>query len=254
MESVNLTRDEFNKNSIIFDNGFESKVFIYSSNEKEVVIKMYYDLDQINIDKIKKVGEIKSDILVVPKKLVSIDNEIIGYSMNYKKNYYPIRIMKKILSEEEKIDILMKLRKEIINLRNQNCIYGDLNLNNIITNGSEVCLCDSVNIKIGEYNFDEINSTMYKYRELKDTLEGIDCYMLNLLTIYLLNDIEYEEIIDFIENILTMEFNKKECPIYAGINSNQECKNICYEMISEDISKNFLIDYINKEKEKQFNC
>ena len=250
METINLTRDDFNKNSIIFDNGFESKVFIYSSNEKEVVIKMYYDLDQINIDKIKKVSEIKSDILVLPKKLVSIDNEIIGYSMNYKRNYYPIRIMKKILSEEEKIDILMKLRKEITNLRNQNCIYGDLNLNNIITNGSKVCLCDSVNVKVGDYNFDEINSTMYKYRELKDTLEGIDCYMLNLLTIYLLNDIDYEEIIDFIENILTMEFNKKECPIYVGINSNQECKSICYEMISNDISRNFLIDYINKEKEK----
>ena len=118
METINLTRDDFNKNSIIFDNGFESKVFIYNSNEKEVVIKMYYDLDQINIDKIKKVSEIKSDILVLPKKLVSIDNEIIGYSMNYKKNYYPIRIMKKILSEEEKIDILMKLILQCINIEN----------------------------------------------------------------------------------------------------------------------------------------
>lgn len=250
METINLTKEQFNDKSALLNNGFESKIYIYNDNEKEIVIKMYYDLEQINIDKINKLSKIKSDTLILPKKIVTINDRIIGYSMNYKKNYYPIRIMKKIMSDEEKYDVLIKLRKEIVNLRNQDCIYGDLNLNNILTNGDKVYLCDAVNVKIGEYNFDEISSTMYKYKELKDTLEGIEYYMLNLLTIYLFNDIEYEEVTEFIENILTMNFNNVECPEYVGINDSLECKSICYEMISQDISRNFLIDYINKEKEK----
>ena len=254
MEIINLSKEEFDNNSVMFNNGFESKIFVYKDHDKEILIKKYYDLDQVKKDKIEKVSELKSDTLILPKKLVSINNEIIGYSMNYKKNYYPIKIMKKVMSEEEKYNLLIKLREEFINLKNQNCIYGDLNLNNVITNGSKVYLCDSVNIKIDEYNFDEISSTMRKYRELINTIEGIDCYMLNLLTIYLLNDIEYDNIEEIIEIILNNTFNKKECLEYIGINSSQECMNICYDMISENVCSNFLIDYINIKKEKQINC
>jgi len=238
----------------MFNNGFESKIFVYKDYNNEILIKKYNDLEEVKKDKIKKVIEVKSDTLILPKKLISIDNEIIGYSMNYKKNYYPIKIMKKVMSEEEKYNLLIKLREEFVNLENQNCIYGDLNLNNIITNGSKVYLCDAVNVKIDEYNFDEISSTMRKYRELKNTIEGIDYYMLNLLTIYLLNDIEYDDIVDMIEVVLSNTFNKKECLEYIGINSSQECMNICYDMISENVCNNFLIDYINIKKEKQINC
>jgi len=254
METISLSRKEFNNNSIIYGNGFESKTFVYNDNGNEKMIKMYYDLSQINIDKIKRVSELKSGTLILPKKLVSIDNEIIGYSMNYMKNYHPIRIMKQVMDEETKYNFLLKLKEEIINLRNQNCIYGDLNISNVITNGEKVFLCDSVNVKIDEYNFDEISSTMRKYRELKNTIEGIDYYMLNLLTIYLLNDIEYDDIVDMIEVVLSNTFNKKECLEYIGINSSQECMNICYDMISENVCNNFLIEYINIKKEKQINC
>jgi len=254
METISLSRKEFNNNSIIYGNGFESKTFVYNDNGNEKMIKMYYDLSQINIDKIKRVSELKSGTLILPKKLVSIDNEIIGYSMNYMKNYHPIRIMKQVMDEETKYNFLLKLKEEIINLRNQNCIYGDLNISNVITNGEKVFLCDSVNVKIDEYNFDEINSTMYKYKQLKNTLDGIDCYMLNLLTIYLFNDIEYDDIIDMIEVIIERTFNNEKCIEYIGINNNDECINICCDMISTNICDTFLIDCINMKKEKQINC
>ena len=252
MEYIDIDSKDFDNNSILFNNGYESKIYIYKNNNKELLIKKFYD--ELNVDKIEKVSRVKSDTLILPKKLVRINNDVVGYTMNYKKNFYPINVMKKIMDDETKYNVLLKLKEEFINLRKQNCIYGDLNLNNVITDGTKIYLCDSLNIKIDNYNFDEISSTMNEYKINKETLEGIDCYMLNLLTIYLFNDIEYDEIINIISLTLSNMFNNNMFIDYIGINNNQECMSICYEMISDDICSKFLVDYIKLEKQKQFNC
>ena len=169
---------------------------------------------------------------------------------DYMRNFYQIKIMKNVMSDEEKYNLLVILKNEIINLRKQNCIYGDLSLKNVITDGVNVRLCDSVNVKIDDYNFDQISSNMQKYFNLKNTYDGIDSYMLNLLTIYLLNDIEYDQIIELMEENLILKFSNKEYINYRGMMDNQECMTICYDMISDKVTKDFLIDYLSFEKEK----
>ena len=247
MEYLELNKNEFNN---ILSEGYESEIYVYNSNNKEILIKKYYDSNQVNVNKIKLVNELKTGILIKPDKLVKVNNEVVGFSMKYMKKFYPICIMKDIMSDEEKYNLLMNLKEELVNLKNQNCIYADLNIKNIITDGKKVYLCDAVNVKIEDYDFDQISSTMKKYYDLKDTFDGIECYMLNLLTIYLFNDIDYGNITEIIESTLTSIFNNQKYIDYKVIADNENCMNLCYEMISEKPTKKFLIDNITIEKEK----
>lgn len=250
MEYLELNKSEFDKNKNLLTEGYESEIYTYISDNREILIKKYYDSDQVDINKIKLINKLKTGVLIKPDKLVKVDNDVIGFSMKYMKKFYPICVMKDIMTDEEKHNLLLNLKEEIINLRNQNCIYADLNVKNIITDGNKAYLCDSVNVKIENYNFDQISSTMKKYYDVKDTFDGIDCYMLNLLTIYLFNDINYDDIIERIESTLTLIFNRQKYIDYKGITDNDECMNLCYEMISDKPTKGFLIDHITIEKEK----
>lgn len=251
MECIELNSDDFASKKKLLNEGYESQIFVYQHDNKEILIKKYYELDQVDINKIELVSKLKTNILIKPNKLVKIGNEIVGFTMkDYMKNFYQIKIMKNVMSDEEKYNLLVILKNEIINLRKQNCIYGDLSLKNVITDGVNVRLCDSVNVKIDDYNFDQISSNMQKYFNLKNTYDGIDSYMLNLLTIYLLNDIEYDQIIELMEENLILKFSNKEYINYRGMMDNQECMTICYDMISDKVTKDFLIDYLSFEKEK----
>ena len=240
------TEEEFNEQTIYFAGGFESKIYRYDNDK---LIKKYYDNSEINIEKIKEVNKLKSNRLILPENLVEVEDKTIGFSMDLKRGYYPINVIKKDMSDEDKYEIITKLKEELINLKNQNCVYGDLNIKNVITNGSEVYLCDSVNVKIGNYNFDEISSTMNNYKMNTNTLDNIEVYMLNLLTIYLFNDIEYNDILNSIRDAIFSAFNKSECN-YSGIIDNDETMNICIDMISGKANENYLIDHMNIENKK----
>lgn len=239
-------QEEFNEQTVYFSGGFESKIYRYDNDK---LIKKYYDSSEINIDKIKEINKLKSNRLILPENLVEVEDKTIGFSMDLKRGFYPISVLKKDMSDEDKYEVINKIKEELINLKNQNCIYGDLNIKNIITNGNEVYLCDSINVKIDNYNFDEISSTMNEYRKNTDTLDNIEVYMLNLLTLYLFNDIEYEDILNTIRDSLLSDFNKENCN-YIGITETLETMNICVDMLSGKINSNYLIDYMNIENKK----
>lgn len=240
------TEEEFNKQTIYFAGGFESKIYRYDNDK---LIKKYYDNSEINIEKIKVVNKLKSNRLILPEDLVEVEDKTIGFSMDLKRGFYPISVLKKDMSDEDKYEVITKIKEELINLKNQNCIYGDLNIKNIITNGNEVYLCDSINVKIDNYNFDEISSTMNEYRKNTDTLDNIEVYMLNLLTLYLFNDIEYGNILNTIRDTIFSSFNKEKCN-YLGITETLETMDICVDMISGKNNSNYLIDYMNMENKK----
>lgn len=166
--------------------------------------------------------------------------------MNFKRGFYPISVKKQDLDDTQKYNLIIQLKQILLSLREEGCIYGDLNLGNVITDGEQVYLCDSINVQIDNYSFDEISSTMHKYIQRTGTTEGIDIYMLNLLTIYLFNEIEYDSIVDNIELTVMNIFNKQFYDEIIGVTDSMDTLNRCCDIfLSDKICNEVLIDYIN---------
>jgi len=243
--------EDFEKNTIYFSGGFEAKLYRYIKDGKELMIKKYYRINNNFIEKIKAIDELECDGIIKPKYLVSIDKDTTSFAMDFKRGYYPIKVMKKDMSEFDKYNLLLKLKEIITTLKEQGCIYADLSERNIITNGNDVLLSDMLNVKIGSYNFDEYSSLMRNYKEKVGSFDGIENYMLNIFTIYLLNDIEYDEVFNTISSTLSLMFNKKEADFINGVSDNLDCMNICYDLLSCTVPcQELLLDYIDKEKYK----
>lgn len=244
--------NDFNNNVTFYSNGMESKLFRYNLDGKEILIKKYYIDNKrgINIPKIEKVNKLNIDGLITPDKLVKIGDEVVGFTMELKRGFYPLYQMKKELSYEQKYNIIMKLKDILAKLKENGCLYGDLNTKNIITNGRDVYLCDTVNIKTDNYQFDEISREMNNYKNLKKTYNGLDSYMLNLLTVYLFNDIDYDDVIPTIEEIVENIFYNKNFDNIVGVTDNDNILNTSVKIfLSKEICYNLLIDFIpNKEE------
>lgn len=256
MKCINFTtEEEFITNTNYYSGGFESKLYRYFIDDTEVLIKEYYDDNQINLNKIIAVSNLKTDGLLIPSDLVSINNKIIGFSMDFKRGYYPIINQKNDLTDSQKYNLIIALKQILLSLRTKNCIYGDLNLQNVITNGSKVYLCDAVNVKIDNFYFDEISSNMRRYIERTGTTDGIDFYMLNLLTIWIFNDLNYDDIIDSIELAVMNTFNKQSSDYIVGVTDSMDNLNLCCDVfLSDKPCKNLLIDYMSDkfiEKEEK---
>lgn len=150
----------------------------------------------------------------------------------------------------KKYEILKKLADLLTKLYESDIVYGDLSPNNIICDDEEIYLCDVVNSKIGDFDFNEYSSVMANYKYKDGPMDyRLDYYMLNLLTIYYLNNIEYDEVLNVVENTLVNSFNNKQTEYIIGISDNLECMNVCYDMINpENTNNELLINHIDIEK------
>jgi len=238
--------EEFNNETKYYSGGFESNLYRYQQADSELLIKKYYSKDQIKIGKIKRVSTLTTNKLLKPKLLVNIDDEVVGFAMDFIRGLYPISTEKKNLSDIQKYNVIIELKQILSSLKEEGCLYGDLNLGNILTDGKRVYLCDAINVQIDNYSFDEISSTMYHYINKTGTTEGIDNYMLNLLTIYLFNEIEYDSIIENIEQVIVNIFNKQPFDNIIGVTDSSDTLNICCDtFLSNKVCDELLIDYIN---------
>lgn len=241
--------EEFNNNTQFYSRGYESELYRYTYGDKEILFKKYFEQSQINIDKINKISTLTTEGLIKPKRLLKIGDNIEGFGMDFKRGLYPLSVEKKDLSNSQKYNLIISLKRILSSLKEEGCLYGDLNLGNIITNGNEVYLCDSVNVKIDSFNFDETSSTMRKYIERTGTTDGIDSYMLNLLTVYLFNEIEYDSIIESIEMEIMNMFNKQLLNDIVGVTDSMDSLNMCYDIfLSDQVCDKLLIDYIDIDK------
>lgn len=247
MEKINFkSENEILNNSKFFNRGFESELYRYILNDKEILIKKYYDKNRININKIERVSKIKTKELLKPEYLINVDNTIEGFGMKFIRGLYPLSVEKNNLTNEQKYNLIIKLKSILTSLKEEGCLYGDLNINNILTDGENIYLCDSLNVKIDEFNFDEISSTMYKYIEKKETTNGMDIYMLNLLTIYIFNDLEYDDIIPSIELAIMNMFNKNPVDNIIGVTDSMENLNMCCDIfLTNQVCTTTIIDNID---------
>lgn len=250
MESIYFrNEEEFNNITKYYSEGFESKLYRYEKEEKELLIKKYYSPDQIKIDKIQKINMLKTENLLKPELLVNIGNTVEGFAMDFIRGLYPISVEKKNMDDIQKYNLIIKLKQILSSLKDEGCLYGDLNVGNILTDGERVYLCDSVNVQIGDYPFDEVSSTMYKYIAKTGTTAGIDIYMLNLLTIYLFNEIEYDSIIETIELAVMNMFNKQSFDNIIGVTDSLDTLNACCDIfLSNQVCNQLIIDYIDINK------
>lgn len=236
-------KEEFEQNTQYYSGGFESKLYRYMKNDRELLIKQYYEPDQVNIEKIEKISTLKTEGLLKPTDFVKIADTVQSFAMDFKRGFYPLSNQKNDLNDIQKYNLLMNLRQILLSLREEGVTYGDLNPGNVITNGEDVYLCDAINVKMEGFPFDEVSSTMHKYIERIGTTEGIDFYMLNLLTIYLFNDIKYDDILESIELVVTNYFNKQLYEHIIGVTDSLEQLDMCCKIfLSSQPCEDLLID------------
>lgn len=250
METIYFkSKEEFEQNTQYYSGGFEFKLYRYMKDGRELLIKQYYEASQVNIEKIERISTLKTEGLLKPTNFVQIGNDIRTFAMDFKRGFYPLSNQKNYLNNIQKYNLLMSLRKILFSLREENVTYGDLNPSNIITDGEDVYICDSINVEIEGYSFDEISSAMYEYIRRTGSTVGIDFYMLNLLTVYLFNEISYDSVIEEIELRAMQVFNKQDCDLMIGVTDNFDILNKCCDIfLSNKICESLIIDDIDIDK------
>ena len=242
MEIVEFkNREQFKKETRFFLNGHTTSFYVY--NDK--LIKKYNNLEKVCEEKIISSKDINSDLLILPEKLVKIDNKIVGYLMDLKKKNYPLEIVKRDLSYNKKYELLLKIKKELIKLKQQKITYS-LCLNNIITNGDEIYLTNATNYKNEIYDFDKFNPIINDYIN-NNNIEGLEVYLHNFLTLYLFNKYEYNEIEKQIEMSIDNYFNNRPY-VLKVMNENDTCASICVDIFLKQPMNDYLIDNIKIKK------
>ncbi|MBN1252752.1 MAG: hypothetical protein JXR51_05845 [Bacteroidales bacterium] len=132
--------------------GGEGRILLLD-NEPNMVVKIYHQTNHaISEDKFNYLQKLDSKFFIKPLELIFIDNEIVGYKMEYAGNeYFPISsLFSKNFCTKNKIDfktkkkIATQLTKAIEKAHNQDVIIGDLNQFNILTNiKGEIKLIDT---------------------------------------------------------------------------------------------------------------
>lgn len=254
MEILKITNEDI-KEEKKFESGFESIIYTYKDGS---LIKIYYDRGNLLKNTLKKIelfSELSIPFIALPQKMVELNGEKVGYSME-KINGITLKEARKIFSEQEIIQLLKKLEQILDELHENNIIVGDLNPQNIITDGENVYLVDIVCSKIGGYGFSEKSKTMADYISLKKTIDKrMDNFMLNILTIYMLNNnLIYDDVVPILERMVDNYFighNTFDIKL-AGIENDLESLNVIFDMFT-DQGKNelILIDYLNTKIQKQ---
>ena len=235
-------KEEFKRETRFFLNGERSSFYVY----KDKLIKKYINLEKIDEDKIEFTKSIDSNLLILPEKLVEIDSKIVGYSMDLKRKNYPLEIVRRDLSYNQKYRLLLSIKRELLKLKSQKINYS-LSLNNIITNGDEIYLTNATNFQNERYDFDKLNNNITNYIHETKTIDGLDIYLHNILTLYLFNKCEYNDIDRQIEMSINNYFNNRPY-ILKVMSDNDTCTNICIDMFTHNQSSEYLIDNMKVKK------
>lgn len=254
MEILKITTDDI-KEEKRFKEGFESIIYTYKDGS---LIKVYYDRKYFLKNTLKKIelfSQLSIPFVALPQKMVELSGEKVGYSMQ-KINGITLDVARRILTEEEIIKILKKLERILEDLHKHDIVVGDLNPQNILTDGEDVYLLDIVCSKIGNYNFSEKSKTMSVYLSYNKIVDKrMDNFMLNILTVYMLNrNLLYDNIVSVLEYVVDNYFtghNKLDFKL-VGIEDDLESLNVIFDMFSEQC-KNELLLLTHLEKKNQAN-
>lgn len=153
---------------------------------KKAKIQMLYDMPSLAYS-VKPVGA------------VEVDGIFLGYEMT--RDPLDISLADAIISQEEKLVYLHKIKRILDYYKLLGITYGDVRGDNILIEPTQhsVKFCDMDNIQIGNYSFDAMTDTLATFIEERDSIdETADMFMFNLLTLEQLTyqEAPYEEIIE----------------------------------------------------------
>lgn len=225
MYTYYITEEEL-RNLTLYHSCSEKNIY----KKDNLLLKRYNILDEQTIKKIVYFNSFNLSFTAKPTHLLKIDKKYLGYVMEIKDNYKSLNNCKD-LSIYEKYQLLLKLKYYLDELHKYGIIYGDLNPENILTNGNDIYLINIVNSKYDRLNFTSYSNNLIRYMDNNGIMDyNLDNYMFNLLTICFLNDLEYDNVLDPVNNILDNNFNNIEPKEIIGVTDNDICLNIISKM------------------------
>lgn len=245
METINISQEELSKYPLFNKGGFESKILLYN---EQLLFKCFepYLKGIIDFDgKRKKLERFslkkwQPNIITVPTKLVTVDNEFAGYLMPKIDDAITIDHIKdyRVL-----LNMYISLFKKLEYLHNQGIVICDLKRENIIVNQQgEPTFIDVDSMGIDELkpdNFEYIpkeGKTIPYIREKKNLNSPEDFDKLLLLACFL-NSLSTQN-----ENAIKKIANSKLSP---------ETQNIFLEYINNDRLKNIdFTDILTEERKR----
>jgi len=207
VNKINLKKSELKKLKLFAEDIFhiESEMYYVVDNDKEYIYKILYNYMykkfMKNKDaKINFFGNNNIKGIINPVNKIYINNFIAGYSMEYFKNSFSFDIFCSILNDEEKLIMIDKLIKIIKDIHKNNITIGDLNYNNILTNGKEIKLCDCDSFGIKGYKCSTIPYVLGANNYIKEisvcTKES-DVFILYLMILNIMLDYDIKNIVDY---------------------------------------------------------
>lgn len=229
---------------------YQSELEINIYNKDNFKIYKYDVLDEDTLKKIVYLNKLNLNFTTNPTHILKVNNKYLGYVVERKHNFTSIEEIKEELSFKERYNLLLKIRYYLDELHKLGIIYGNINPRNIITNGNDIYFTDIVNSKFDRYDFTIYSNEMKEYQTKKGKMDyNLDNFMFNLLTIYFLNDMEYDNILKNIVNCIEDYFNNKESNEIIGVTDNFRCINITSKMYNpSDGIDELLIDNIDIKK------
>ncbi len=240
MEKIFITEKQLRDFNII---GSGKEGIVYEYNE-QTAIKIFNE--DINLEtKMEKIYLLHdtpvSFFATVPNKIVNTPSSS-GYSMEYKKDHIALSDLG-YLRKLRKVLVLKRVKSVLELLHTKyNIIVGDIRLENILVNDSNIVFCDTDNFKINNINPELLNIYGKYYVKKYDNYDvGLDIFSFNIMTLLFLLNSSKQDIIDYILNTERID--------------NPIIRNMFIRVLNDEkFTSNYIIDdlFVDKTKRKLF--
>lgn len=210
--TLHLTMDEYK--NIIRNNRMNSggeSIICYSDSpislykffnyKKSMSPEIAYQNKEKKIDLLSQTPNLEYSTL--PTRKIALNGKFIGYEMTTDPTDIPLSDA--ILTEEQVIAYLKRVRFILDYYASRKIVYGDVKSKNILINPfkNTTKFCDIDNIKIGNLPIDAMTDELMEYTTTRGKVDSTaDSYMFNLLTLEQLSyqGVEHDEIASLLKN------------------------------------------------------
>lgn len=211
MDTIKLNWDTLNSFKY-YNQGYESIIYENNGYLYKIFKTDNKDVLKNKLNKLEILSELNTDD-ILPIALISIDNNIKGY-LTKNENYRNLSYFDK---KKDKLKNLKIIKEKLDELHKNDIIFGDISIENILTNDNNIKFCDLDNAKVDKYSFDVLNNIEKEYLKHLDLDIYLDNYMYNMFLISYLYKVHLPYCRDYIYKAY-----KKGLPYLYDTNENGE--------------------------------